>query len=62
MKEEESVEILKILGLISNIKEYQKMFNMNEENISQQFRLKKKKKRLSKELFHWKNKPKWIDE
>ena len=26
-KEEESIEILKILGLINNIEEYQKMYN-----------------------------------
>ena len=33
---EESVEILKIVGLINNIEQYQK--NMAEENISQKFR------------------------
>ena len=33
---EESVEILKIVGLINNIEQYRK--NMAEENISQTFR------------------------
>ena len=33
---EESVEILKIVGLINNIEQYRK--NMAEENISQKFR------------------------
>ena len=37
-KEEESIKILKILGFINNIEQYQK--NMTEENISQEFRLK----------------------
>ena len=27
IKEEESIEILKILGLLNNIKEYQKIYN-----------------------------------
>ena len=35
-KEEESIEILKIIGLFTNIEEYQKTY----ENISQKFRLK----------------------
>ena len=39
-KEEESIEILKILDLIINIEEYQKSIIMTEENISQEFRLK----------------------
>ena len=37
-KEEESIEILKNLGLITNIKEYQK--RVSEENITQEVRLK----------------------
>ena len=37
--EEESIDILKILGLITNIEEYQKIYN-HAENISQEFRLK----------------------
>ena len=40
MKEEASTEILKIIGLINNIKEYQKYIIMSEENISREFRLK----------------------
>ena len=39
-KEEESIEILKMLCLINNIEEYQKII-MPEENINQEFRLKK---------------------
>ena len=40
-KEEDSIEILKILGLITNIEEYQKLYIiMSEENISQDFRFK----------------------
>ena len=38
LKEEESIEILKILGLIEKIYNYFK--NMIEENISQEFGLK----------------------
>ena len=36
---EESIEILKILGLLDNTEEYQKIM-ISEENISQEFRLK----------------------
>ena len=39
-KEEEPVEVLKILGLIANIEKYQKNIIMSEKNISQEFRLK----------------------
>ena len=46
-KEEDSIEILKVLGLITNVEEYQKIEKsiskyiiMLEENISQEFRLK----------------------
>ena len=39
-KEEESIEGLRILGLINNIEEYQKYIIRSEENISQEFRLK----------------------
>ena len=38
-EEEESIEILKIFGLVNNIKMYQKI-NMTEKNIGQEFRLK----------------------
>ena len=40
-KEEESIEIIEIIGLINNIEEYQKYIIMPEENINQEFRLKK---------------------
>ena len=39
-KEEESIEISKILGLINNIEKYQNIDNL-EENVNQEFRLKK---------------------
>ena len=38
---EESNELFKILGLISNIEEYQKIYNQVSKNINQEFRLKK---------------------
>ena len=40
-KEEESIEIIEIIGSINNIEEYQKYIIMPEENINQEFRLKK---------------------
>ena len=40
-KEEESIEILKILGLINNIEEYQKIYNNVQKSIAQESRLKK---------------------
>ena len=40
-KKEESIEILKILGLINNIDKYKKYKIMPEENMNQEFRLKK---------------------
>ena len=39
-KGEASTEILKIIGLINNIEDYQKYVIMSEENVSQEFRLK----------------------
>ena len=39
-KEEDSIEIFRILSLITNIEEYLKLIIMPEENISQEFRLK----------------------
>ena len=45
-KEEESIEILKIIGLITNIQEHQRIYKsirkyiiISEENLSQEFRL-----------------------
>ena len=38
--EGESIEMLKILSLITNIEEYQKIYNHVFKNISQEFRLK----------------------
>ena len=40
-KKEESIEILKILGLINNIDKYKKYKIMPEENMNHEFRLKK---------------------
>ena len=40
-KEEESIQILKTLGLINNTERYQIYIIMSEENINQEFRLKK---------------------
>ena len=57
-KEEKSNEILKIFGLIINIEEYQNLI-MLEENINQEFWL--KKNRWNKKLFNWRNKPIWIN-
>ena len=39
-KEEEPIEILKILGLITNIKSIRSNINMSEESTIQEFRLK----------------------
>ena len=39
-KEEESIETLKILGLITNLKSIRKYVIMSQENISQEFRWK----------------------
>ena len=50
-KEEESVEISKVLGLITIIEKYQKIYIiMTEKNISQECRLKSKDER--KKLLH----------
>ena len=49
IKEEESTEILKILGLINYIEDYQK-YKI----------IKVKKNRWSKKLLNWRNKLKWI--
>ena len=51
-KEEESIEILKTLGLINNIEEYQKTWINNLDW----------KNRWNKKLFNWRNKSKWINE
>ena len=39
--EEESIIILKTFGLITNIEKYQKKYNMPEENIDKELKLKK---------------------
>ena len=43
-KEEESIEILKILALLDNIEKYQNIYIMAEKKMNQEFRLKKKMK------------------
>ena len=40
-KDKESIEILKILSLINNIEEYQKIYNHVQKGIAQESRLKK---------------------
>ena len=40
-KEKESIKTLKILGSVNNIEEYEKHLIMTEENMNQEFRLKK---------------------
>ena len=40
-KEKELIEILKIIGLINKIEEFQKYITMSEKNITQEFRLEK---------------------
>ena len=40
-KENESIKTLKILGSVNNIEEYEKHLIMTEENMNQEFRLKK---------------------
>ena len=40
-KEKESIEILKILGLINEIEDYQKIYNYDRKNINKDFRLEK---------------------
>ena len=53
LKEEKSIKILIILGLVGNIGDYQKIMN-------QKFRF--KKNRWNKKLFNWRNKSKLINE
>ena len=40
-KEKESIEILKILGLINEIEDYRKIYNYDRKNINKDFRLEK---------------------
>ena len=59
-RDKESIEILKILDLITNIEEeFHKICNHSEENISQEIRL--KDIFGTKVFFIWRNKSKWID-
>ena len=59
-KEEESIEILKILGLITNIEEHQKIHN--HEWRKNKSRTCADKYVWSKKLFYWRNKTKLIHE
>ena len=53
-KEEQSIEILKILGLINSIEEFQKVYN--HAWIKHKSRFQTEKSRWNKKLFNWKNK------
>ena len=59
-KEEDSIKILKILGLITNIEEYQKLYN----HIWRKHKSKMwtEKYRWNKKFFHQRNKSKLINE
>ena len=59
-KDKESIEILKILSLINNIEEYQKIYNHVQKGIAQESRL--KKNRWNKKLLNWRNKWTWINQ
>ena len=59
-KDKESIEILKILSLINNIEEYQKIYNHVQKGIAQESRL--KKNRWNKKLLNWRNKSTWINQ
>ena len=59
-KEEESIEILNILGLITNIEEYLKIYNHVWRK--HEARIYTEKSRWNKKLFNWRNKSKWINE
>ena len=52
-KKEQSVEILKILGLINSIEEYQEIYNHVWRKHKSRISIKKIK--WSKKLFHWRN-------
>ena len=58
--EKESIEILKILVLITNIEEYRKICNHLWGR--HRSRIYIEKYRWNKKSFHWRNKSKWIDE
>ena len=53
-KEEQSIEILKIVGLINSIEEFQKVYN--HAWIKHKSRFQTEKSRWNKKLFNWKNK------
>ena len=59
-KEEESIEILKILYLIANKEEYQKIYNHLWRKYEP--RIYTEKYRKKQKFFNWRNKPKRINE
>ena len=59
MKEEESIEILTILGLINNIEEYQKIYNHAWRKHKPKISI--GKNRWNKNVFNWRDKSKLIN-
>ena len=59
-KEEEPIEILKIIGLITNIKDYNRKYNHVWKKHKP--RIQTAKNRRNKNLFTKENKSKWINE
>ena len=57
IKEEKWIEILKILGLINNIEEYQKICNHAWKNVNTII-IQTEKCRWNKKSFNWRNKSK----
>ena len=59
--EEESIEILKILGLINNVEEYQNIYSCVKKTLKKKIEKLKdckiKKKNMNKKLFIWRNEP-----
>ena len=59
-KEEESIEISKIPGLITNIEEYQKIYNHFQGK--HKSRIWTESYKWNNKLFNWRIKSKWINE
>ena len=57
-QEEESFKILKTLGLITNVEDYEKIYKNDWRKHESGIQI--EKYRWNKKLVRWKNKPKWI--
>ena len=59
--EEESIEILKILGLINNVEEYQNIYSCVKKTLKKKIEKLKdwkiEKKYMNKKLFLWRSEP-----